>query len=87
MTMERSYMKQVAGSPEQLGKILRGERQTKEMSQQEIASKVGMRQKTVSALELDGGRSTIASLFRLLSALDLAIVIQRKSDLSSESDW
>ncbi|MCI5066109.1 helix-turn-helix domain-containing protein [bacterium] len=80
-------MKQVVGGPEQLGKILRGERQAQGVSQQEIASKVGMRQKTVSALELDGGRSTLTSLFRLLSALDLAIVIQRKSDLSNESSW
>jgi HTH-type transcriptional regulator/antitoxin HipB len=60
------------------------------LTQKEVASRVGLLPKTVSVLETDPARSSIASLFKLLSALELEIVLKSKqqaSDPSKPLEW
>lgn len=77
-------------TPDQLAAVLRGHRQTTGLTQRQAAAKVGLLQKTISSLETDPAGSSIASLFKLLSALDLEMVLEPKQSVSSRaktSEW
>ncbi|PLX33541.1 MAG: transcriptional regulator [Ignavibacteria bacterium] len=65
-------------TPDQLGLALRVRRKGLQLTQAEAAESIGMLQKTVSRLELDPKTAMVDSLFDLLSALDLEIVLQEK---------
>ena len=71
-------------TPRQLGLVLRGRRKALKLSQQEAAKPVGLLPKTVSGLETMPERSSISSLFKLLSALEMEIVLRPKS---GGGDW
>lgn len=66
-------------TPDQLAAVLRGRRQTLGLTQRELGVRVGLLQKTVSSLETDPSGSSITSLYRLLSALDLELVLRLKT--------
>jgi HTH-type transcriptional regulator/antitoxin HipB len=77
---------------EQLGPVLKGLRKEQNLTQKEVGAAVGMLPKTISKLELEPGTATVDSLFKLLSALDLEVVLQsRQQDLSaresSSKEW
>ena len=79
-----------ASTCDQLAAVLKGRRHTLGLSQRDTGSQVGLLQKTVSALETDPSGSSITSLYRLLSALDLELVLRPKtSNLSSDNapEW
>lgn len=80
-------MKTTAHTPRQLGQILRGQRKSQALTQQEAAHLVGLLPKTISKLELDTATSTIESLYKLLSALQLELVVQSRSQASSGKEW
>jgi HTH-type transcriptional regulator/antitoxin HipB len=63
----------------QLAQALKGWRKTRKLTQNIAAGRVGLRPKTISALESKSDSSTLGSLFKLLSALDLELVIRAKS--------
>lgn len=63
---------------QQLALVLQGYRKQSGLTQKQAAGKVGMLPKTVSGLEVNPDGSSIASLFRLLSALDLELMLQPK---------
>lgn len=65
-------MDYVARSPVQLGQIMRNCRKRRDLSQQEAAAKVGLKQSTVSSVELDSNGSSLETLFKLLSALGVS---------------
>lgn len=73
-------------TPRQLGQVLKGERSMQRLSQAEIATRVGLLPKTVSKLERDPDTATLESLFKLLSSLQLELVVRSKS-ASSVSEW
>ena len=73
-------------TPRQLGQVLKGERSTQRLSQAQIATRVGLLPKTVSKLERDPDTATLESLFKLLSSLQLELVVRSKS-ASSVSEW
>lgn len=60
----------------QLGVSLRSCRKELRLSQSEAAERGGLQQKTVSSLENDPQRCTIHSLYRLLTALGVELVLQ-----------
>jgi HTH-type transcriptional regulator/antitoxin HipB len=60
-----------ANTPGQLSKILQARRGSLELTQQDVARLVGLLPKTVSALENRAESSSIETLFKCLSALDL----------------
>ncbi|MDQ3003554.1 MAG: helix-turn-helix domain-containing protein [Fibrobacterota bacterium] len=60
----------------QLAQALKGWRKSRRLTQAEAAGRVGLRPKTISALESKPEPSTLGSLFKLLSALELELVIR-----------
>ncbi|PPS64943.1 transcriptional regulator [Pantoea sp. BRM17] len=71
----------------ELSAHLRDVRLSKKLSQGKVASKVGIRQDTVSSFELQPGTSRLETFFRILSALELELEVKPKgSDTVSRSD-
>ena len=71
-------MDYVARTPAQLGPILRSIRAECGLTQQDAGAKVGLKQSTVSAIESDSARSSVETLYKLLSALGLELVVRYK---------
>jgi HTH-type transcriptional regulator/antitoxin HipB len=65
-------------SPESLGSALREERKKKGLSQAEAGRSVGVDQPTVSKVEQGSSGTRLDTLFRLLAALDLELVLQSR---------
>lgn len=81
-------MDYVARTPKQLGQILRGHRRQKRLSQVATGEQVGLLPKTISFLESAPERSSIESFFKLLSALDLELVLrERSTDVTRKREW
>jgi len=77
-------------TPKQLAQVLQGFRKRSRLTQSEAGSKAGLLPKTVSSLEATPERTRVESLFRLLSALQVELVLRDKhsgSIPSSRSDW
>jgi len=74
-------------TPKQLGKVLRGQRKTMKVSQKDAGAMVGLLPKTVSKLELDPDTATVESLFKLLSALRLELVVRSRPQGASPREW
>lgn len=72
-------MRLPAQTPDQLSALLRGHRQAVGLTQKQAAAMVGLLPKTISALESHPERSSVGSLFRLLSSLGLEMVLQPKA--------
>ncbi len=66
-------------TPKQLAQALKGWRKNRMLTQADAAGQVGLRPKTISALESKPETSTLSSFFKLLSALDLELVLRDKS--------
>lgn len=73
--MAISYL---AATPAQLGQLLRGFRRERKLTQAAAARRAGLNPKTVSAMEVQPQTITADSLFRLLSALEIQLLVQRK---------
>ena len=73
-------------TPAQIGKVLKGRRGSLQLTQKETGDKVGVLPKTVSALENSPERSTIETLFKCISALDLELVLRPKEVSGREGD-
>jgi HTH-type transcriptional regulator/antitoxin HipB len=69
----------VARTPAQLGPILRSIRGERGLTQRDAGAKVGLKQSTVSAIESDAGHTSVDSLYKLLSALGLELVVRSKT--------
>lgn len=77
-------------SPEALGFALREERKKKGLNQTELGIPVGVDQTTVSKVEQGKPGTRLDTLFRLLSVLDLELVLQPKdvsSSTTNKEDW
>lgn len=80
-------MNNTVHTPKQLGQVLKGQRRSQELTQKEAAQIVGLLPKTISKLELTAETATIESLFKLLSALQLELVVRSKSKTSPSKEW
>lgn len=65
-------------TPSQLGPILRSRRRQRAATQKDAGAHSGLKQATVSAVETDAARTSVETLFKLLSALDLELVLREK---------
>jgi HTH-type transcriptional regulator/antitoxin HipB len=77
-------------SPESLGFALREERKKKGLNQTELGIPVGVDQTTVSKVEQGKPGTRLDTLFRLLSALDLELILQPKdvsASTTNKEDW
>lgn len=82
-------MDTVARTPGQIGPILRSRRQERGLTQAATAARVGLKQKVVSVVENDASRATLETLYKLLSALDLELVIRdrRPPQARAKREW
>jgi HTH-type transcriptional regulator/antitoxin HipB len=83
-------MTQTIVSTESLGLALRAARKRKKLSQKAVGHAVGMEQHTVSKIEKGNPGTGLGTLFRLLSALELDLVVQPRrnpSDDHSGDNW
>jgi HTH-type transcriptional regulator/antitoxin HipB len=81
-------MEATARTPQQLGQALRSRRAKLKLSQTEVGSKVGIKQDTVSMLEISTSSSTVETLFKALSALGLELVVREKArSVVSPQEW
>jgi HTH-type transcriptional regulator / antitoxin HipB len=69
-------MEYVARTPEQLGQILRSYRKQRDLTQQETANKVGIKQATLSNAENDTATTSVETLYKICSALGLELVVR-----------
>ncbi|MCK7513779.1 MAG: helix-turn-helix domain-containing protein [Desulfobacterales bacterium] len=72
-------MEHVARTPQQLAQVLRGSRKSRNISQKEVGLGVGLLAKTVSRLETAPERASVESFLKLLSALELELVLRPKN--------
>ena len=76
----------LATSAEQLGQILKGVRKELGLTQEQVGRRLALPQKEVSKMENGMGRTTVERLFRLLSALELELVV-RPRQVELEEGW
>lgn len=69
----------IVRTPAQLGAALRRQRRALNLSQDELAERVSLRQGTVSALETGAPGTKLQTLMDALSALGLEIVLRPRS--------
>jgi HTH-type transcriptional regulator/antitoxin HipB len=74
-------------TPRQLGAVLQGCRKTRQLTQAQAGERVGLPQKEISKLEMDPSNTTLARVFKLLSALDLEIVVRERGSADNTSEW
>ncbi len=72
-------------TPGQLGHVLKGHRKARKLTQNATGESVGLLPKTISRLELATETATIESLFKLLSALQLELVVQSRPCVSDDT--
>ncbi|EMG6582935.1 helix-turn-helix domain-containing protein [Providencia rettgeri] len=74
----------------QLSAYMKDVRETKKLSQSKVASKVGIRQDTVSSFELFPDSTKLETFFKILSALNLELDIKPRNESgssNSNSGW
>ena len=82
-------MDQSARSQSQLGAFIRRARKAAGLTQGELGERINRRQATVSNLESAGSGATLNTLFAVLAALDLELVVRprTKVDPSDIADF
>lgn len=76
-------MDYIITNPSQLTHALRSARKARGLSQADAGKLVGLLPKTISALENRPSSATVDSFLKLLSALDLELILQSKRSSSS----
>jgi HTH-type transcriptional regulator/antitoxin HipB len=81
-------METIARTPQQLGQALRSRRAKLKLSQTDVGRRVGIKQDTVSTLEIHTPSSTVESLYKALSVLGLELVVREKAQSThSAEEW
>lgn len=81
---------QKATSPKVLGQILKSARNEKGLNQHQAGNLVGITQAMVSRIETGESNARIDTLFRLLSALGMEMIVKPRdisSNLSEGDNW
>lgn len=76
-------METIARTPLQLGNQIREKRRKLGLAQEQLAVKAGVRQRTISNIEISGA-GRLDTLLRVLAALDLEIVIRTRTKSSAD---
>lgn len=82
-------MEQLVYSPETLGNVVKRARKREGLNQKEAGTPFNIEQSTVSSIEQGTPGTRLETVFRLLAALDLEMVIRSKnfSDSSATGEW
>lgn len=75
-------------SPKELALLVVNQRKKLKLSQAEVANRVGLKQKTISAFENKPENTKLNTLFHILSAvkLDISVLTKDKTTLT-EAPW
>ena len=68
----------------QLSAYMKDVRLTQKLSQGKVASKVGIRQDTVSSFELHPDTTKLETFFKILSALNLELTVQPRNSTDTD---
>lgn len=77
-------MPSVIRTPKQLGTAVRRRRTARELTQTEVAAQARTRQATISSLESGSAGARLGTLFDVLAALDLELVVRPRGKASPE---
>jgi HTH-type transcriptional regulator / antitoxin HipB len=80
-------MRLVITNPGQVAEIVRARRKSRRMSQEQLASSLGISQSRLSAIEAGTSALTVERLITLANVLDLQLVLQDKSDKPTKAAW
>lgn len=72
-------MDQIARAPKQIGSALRRQRRHLSLTQKELGAKINLRQATISGMESGEPGTQLRTLFHVLAALNLEIVIRPRT--------
>lgn len=75
-------MDQIARTTEDIGHLLRKARKAKGLTQQELANRAGIWQRTVSNIETGTSGAKLDTIFDLLAALDLEFHVVPRSKMT-----
>lgn len=70
-------------SPAEFAKLIKNQRKKLKLSQAEVGDLVGLKQKTISAIENAPENVKLSTVFRILSALDLEMKTTTKKDTNT----
>ena len=71
-------METIARTPHQLGNSIRERRRKLGLTQEQLAEKVGVRQRTISDVE-SAGTARVDTLLRMFVALDLELLVRQRT--------
>jgi HTH-type transcriptional regulator/antitoxin HipB len=74
-------------TPQQLGAVLQGCRKTHQLTQAQVGERIGLAQKEISKLEMNPATTSLARVFKVLSALELEIVVRERGVAGNPSEW
>lgn len=72
--------------PIQLANYLKLVRQKNQWTQSDLAKRIGIKQATVSNFENNPEKTTLATLFKILQSLELAMVLYEKNALVADDE-
>jgi len=67
-------------SPQDLSMLIKNRRKKLKLTQKEVSDLVGLKQKTISAIENNAGNMRLSTLFRVLAALETDIKLSPKNE-------
>jgi len=82
-------MNQIVYSPKSLGSALKRQRNAKKLSQNEAGNAFKLDQTTISSIEQGAPGTRLETLFRILAALDLEMIIRPKknTNVKNGDNW
>ena len=85
-------MKQILSVPDQLSPLLQAARKSTGLSQTALATRLGISQSRMSAMELDPASINLDQLMALVAALNLELLVQTKAasgsgKASAKPEW
>lgn len=75
---------QIARTPEQIGAAIRRHRRALGINQNDVSTKTHLRQATISELEAGEAGTQLRTLFNVLTALNLELVIRPRTKASTD---
>lgn len=75
---------QIARTPKQIGDVVRRHRRLQGLKQEDLGNKTNLRQATVSALEAGEPGTRLRTLFDVLTALNMELVIRPRTKTSTD---
>ncbi len=73
-------------SPHELAMLIKNRRKKLQLTQKEVSDLVGLKQKTISAIEKNPENTRVSTLFRVLAALETDVKLFPKNEPSKTKD-